>query len=562
MSVSRLRESVAPVVAAVLIIALALGVLTLLQVAKKRGTEALTDAKASQVRVTASSFDARHTASLGAGAGLGGTAWELRPNSAADQAILSTFNGVLEPGSGIFLLNAKDRITAGLGLGPGLVGSRFAPTGWEQVKASLATRSMAVLPVIEPAVTTGQPSYRYVMAIRGATPGSLRGVLVAELPVGANSAQQAEIAQLDEPGATDEWFLIDPKGTVVAASSGTGLGKPVDDLRYVGAAAGLMNLGSQVVVTADVPSLGWRLVFRQDRAELSKPLSAPLQDAGLALFVLVLLIGLILSVVLFRRRSARRLRELDHMKTVFLATASHELRTPVTIITGFADILAQTAETASREEVCEFAQTILTSAQELDLLTEELLDLTNLDLKGAPAPDAVIDLGRAVEEVLDKHPMLVSDHDLQLDLPGKPTPIHGADKALERILVNLVGNAAKYSPSATRIKVSVRQEHDQVWLVVDDEGPGVPPELREQIFTRFFRGTGDAVTRTRGTGVGLAIVTDYAAAMSATVSVESAPGGGARFQVRFPAAPEVVPSGAIPTQPGTRVEELPHHTSA
>lgn len=549
---SRLREILAPVLAAVLIIAMALGVLTLLRVANSRGTDALIDAKVSQVGVTASSFDARYATQLGAGAGIGGTAWELRPNSAADQVILNTFNGILEPGSGVLLVDSRDTITAGLGLGPGIVGSRFAPPGWDQVKAGLATRSMVVLGVIERSLTSGQPSYRYVLAIRGKSPGSVRGAIVAELPVTANSALQAEIAHLDEPGATDRWLLLDGNGTVVASSTGAGIAKPVDDVRYVSSPAGRMDLGSRVVVTADVPSLGWRLVFQQERDELAKPLAAPLQDAGLALMVLVLLIGLMLSVVLVRRRSARRLRELDQMKTVFLATASHELRTPVAVITGFSDLLFSRAETASQEEVREFAHTILTNARQLDALTEELLDLTHIDLAGPPEPDAVIDLAEVVENAFETHPHLVAEHELRLDLPTDPTPVNGSQKALERILVNLVGNAAKYSPTGTRVTVSVRRDRDQVRLTVDDEGAGVPPELREQIFTRFFRGTGDAVTRTRGTGVGLAIVAEYAAKMSARVSVDSAPGGGARFQVCFPVGPEPAPTGAtggsIPAQ--------------
>jgi two-component system OmpR family sensor kinase len=259
------------------------------------------------------------------------------------------------------------------------------------------------------------------------------------------------------------------------------------------------------------------------------------------------------------------LRDLDQMKTVFLATASHELRTPVAIITGFSELLFSSADSASQEEVREFAHTILTNAQQLDALTEELLDLTHIDLAGAPAPDAVIDLGTVVENALETHPYLAADHEVHLELGTDPTPVNGSEKALERILVNLVGNAGKYTPSGTRITVTVRRERDQVLLVVDDEGPGVAPELREQIFTRFFRGTGDEVTRTRGTGVGLAIVAEYAAKMAAKVTVDSAPGGGARFQVCFPVGPDLVPAGAsggsIPAQ-AVGAEDVTYSRSA
>jgi signal transduction histidine kinase len=113
--------------------------------------------------------------------------------------------------------------------------------------------------------------------------------------------------------------------------------------------------------------------------------------------------------------------------------------------------------------------------------------------------------------------------------------IRGSRSGLERIVTNLVGNAAKYAPPGTHISVTVQVEGDRAVLLVDDEGPGVPERDRERIFSRFYRGHGDAVTRTRGAGVGLAIVAEYAASMSATASVRSAPSGGARFKISFPA---------------------------
>ena len=111
---------------------------------------------------------------------------------------------------------------------------------------------------------------------------------------------------------------------------------------------------------------------------------------------------------------------------------------------------------------------------------------------------------------------------------------------------NLVGNAAKYSPAGTAIRVSVTERRGRAELAVDDEGPGVPPAEREQVFTRFFRGRGDSVVATRGAGLGLAIVSEFAATMGGQVSVTSADGGGARFVVSYPLAgsPEVSVEGA------------------
>jgi signal transduction histidine kinase len=115
-----------------------------------------------------------------------------------------------------------------------------------------------------------------------------------------------------------------------------------------------------------------------------------------------------------------------------------------------------------------------------------------------------------------------------------------------------VGNAAKYSPAGTTIRVHLRQEGDKVALHVDDEGAGVAPADREQVFSRFYRGKGDAVVNTRGAGLGLAIVHEFASSMKGTASVTEAPSGGARFTVVFPlaATPDVpAQSGANDDSP-------------
>ena len=111
---------------------------------------------------------------------------------------------------------------------------------------------------------------------------------------------------------------------------------------------------------------------------------------------------------------------------------------------------------------------------------------------------------------------------------------------------NLVGNAAKYSPAGTVIRVSVTERRGRAELAVDDEGPGVPQAEREQVFTRFFRGRGESVVATRGAGLGLAIVSEFAATMGGQVSVTSADSGGARFVVSYPLAgsPETSLEGA------------------
>ena len=241
-----------------------------------------------------------------------------------------------------------------------------------------------------------------------------------------------------------------------------------------------------------------------------------------------------------QRALITRMRALDDLKTVFVATASHELRTPVAAIIGYASMLNEGWDTLESDQGKLYAQRVDSNAQRLAALVEHLLDFSRLEQHGTDAgDDVVLDLGAEVQEVLDASIDLTPDHRLLAGLePG--VTVSGSKLAIERVLVNLVGNAAKYSPAGTTIRVRV-EGGDAARLIVDDEGPGVPEEEREQIFSRFFRGKGDEVIRTRGAGLGLAIVTEFAASMHGQVSIDSAPTGGTRFQVTYPLHQGVTP---------------------
>lgn len=237
-----------------------------------------------------------------------------------------------------------------------------------------------------------------------------------------------------------------------------------------------------------------------------------------------------------QRAMITRMRGLDDLKTVFVATASHELRTPVAAVIGYANMLVDNWDDLDAETGLLYAQRVDTNARRLADLVEHLLDFSRLEQGGSYRAEQVrIDLGEEVAELIEGLRDLLQDHDLQLSAePGQV--VSGSKLAVERVLSNLVGNAAKYSPAGSSITIRVKGDQDTVRLVVDDEGPGVPEQEREQVFSRFFRGGGEAVVRTRGAGLGLSIVTEFAASMSGEVSTRVAPGGGARFEVAYPRA--------------------------
>jgi len=234
-----------------------------------------------------------------------------------------------------------------------------------------------------------------------------------------------------------------------------------------------------------------------------------------------------------------RMQSVDELKTVFLATASHELRTPVAAIVGFSTLVLDQWGQGEPEKALPFLERVLANARSLETLTEQLLDFSRLERGMKPALGEVLDLADTTRRVLQDQPELTADHLLTLALAAD-CHVRGSEPAVNRIITNLVGNAAKYSPKGTRITVSVASDGQRVVLTVDDEGSGVAEADRERIFTRFYRGRGDAVSSTRGTGVGLAIVAEFAASMSGTAVVQEAPSGGARFRVTFPAAEGIV----------------------
>jgi len=247
-----------------------------------------------------------------------------------------------------------------------------------------------------------------------------------------------------------------------------------------------------------------------------------------------------------QRAMITRMRSLDDLKTVFVATASHELRTPVAAVIGYANMLVENWDDLDAETGLLYAQRVDTNARRLADLVEHLLDFSRLEQGGSYRGEKVrIDLGDEVTELVLGLRDLIQDHDLQLLVqPGQV--VSGSKLAVERVLTNLVGNAAKYSPAGSTISVTVQGEGDTVRLIVDDEGPGVPEQEREQVFSRFFRGGGEEVVRTRGAGLGLSIVTEFASSMGGEVTTGVAPSGGARFEVAYP---RFDPAAADATEP-------------
>lgn len=536
---SRFRERLGPLLAGGLVLAVAVGVLLLLQSAVDQGTKALTKAKLGQIQATANSFNARVTSQLSAVAGLGSQPWQLVPGSKQDAAVLHTFDVDPNAKSGFFLIDAKDTVTEGVLLRPGTLGSTYAPPAWATMKKQLATSPAVVLPVTTHGLTTELPSYAFVVAIRGTAPGSVRGALVLEQALTTSSPFQQEIEQLGKGDPSSAaWFFVDSSGSVVATTLSSGLGGQVEDRRYLSARSGRTTLGKRLVFIGDVPSLGWRIVFREDRSQFVSALSAPLQRAGLILVLLLLAVGLTVVVILVRRlrearEQERRLTELTRSQAEFISVVSHELRTPVAGVLGFLQTTVDHWDTLSDLDRRGAVQRAMSNARRLQAMTRDVLDTESIESGRLGYAFQRVDLGSELRTAVAG---MDTTHTINLVTPPTPVPLDADPDRLQQVLSNLLDNALKNSPENEPVRVMtevVPGDRPLVRVSVIDQGPGVAPESRERIFEKFVRGNPNAVS---GTGLGLYIVRRIIEAHHGRIWCESASGSPTAFVFELPIA--------------------------
>jgi PAS domain S-box-containing protein len=229
------------------------------------------------------------------------------------------------------------------------------------------------------------------------------------------------------------------------------------------------------------------------------------------------------------RAAAEHLRAVDEMKTTFLQAVSHDLRTPLTTVLGIALTLEQRAGLPA-EEVADLLGRLSASARKLDGLLADLLDLDRL-ARGTLTPRRQqVDIGALTRRVVDEVGV-TAEHPVVVDTPALQIAVD--PPKVERIVENLVVNAARHTATGTTIWVAVQPRDGGVLLLVEDEGPGVPAELRETIFQPFHKGR-NVADHAPGSGIGLALVARFAELHGGRAWVQDRPGGGASFRVFLP----------------------------
>jgi signal transduction histidine kinase/DNA-binding response OmpR family regulator len=225
---------------------------------------------------------------------------------------------------------------------------------------------------------------------------------------------------------------------------------------------------------------------------------------------------------------------LERLKTEFVATASHELRSPLTSIKGFVELLSTSEGLDPRQR--EFLDIVLVSTNRLVDLVNDLLDVARVEAGRIEIHRRPIDLREIIDECAALMRPRVAEKRQTLDVdvpPGLPRALADPSR-VRQILTNLLTNAHAYTPEGGRLAIAAHATGASVSLAVSDSGVGIPPEELENVFDRFYRGAEPDATKAPGTGLGLAIVRSLVDLHGGTIEVESAVGEGSTFTVRLP----------------------------
>lgn len=226
------------------------------------------------------------------------------------------------------------------------------------------------------------------------------------------------------------------------------------------------------------------------------------------------------------------LEKTEQIRQEFTANVSHELKTPLQAISGYAELIK--AGIVKPEDIKPFAEKIYSESHRLSTLVEDIIDLTKLDNGGYGYQWEETDLYRIAENVIDSLEAEAETQHVRLNLEGNSAKLYGVPQLLHSIVYNLCDNAIKYNHKNGEVNIKLKKDADRVVLTVSDTGIGIPKECSDRIFERFYRVDKSRSKEVGGTGLGLSIVKHAALIMNADVSLDSKEGKGSTFTISFP----------------------------
>ena len=228
-----------------------------------------------------------------------------------------------------------------------------------------------------------------------------------------------------------------------------------------------------------------------------------------------------------------KLRESEHLKSELVSIVSHELRTPLASVLGFTSLLL--TREVSPDEQRRYLEIIDAQGRRLSSLLNDFLDIERLEEGQLKLSRQLFDMGKLVGEQAQFFAGQSERHKLDVVLPPNPLPVRGDPDRMAQVMANLLSNEIKYSPDGGTVEVVGEREDDRVRVSVRDEGLGIPAELQDQVFAKFFRGHAPA-SGIAGTGLGLTIARSLVEAQGGTIDFQSASGEGSVFWLELPIA--------------------------
>ena len=246
-----------------------------------------------------------------------------------------------------------------------------------------------------------------------------------------------------------------------------------------------------------------------------------------------------ISNVVMAYHDVTEARRVEQMKSEFVSTAAHELRTPLATIIGYADLMLS-HPVQTRDKLHEYLTLIIARAEHLSHIVSDLLDVSRIEAgEGLKLIFEPCRLDLLCQEAASAHKDIHEYHPIEFDFPQEDTVIEGDRFALMQVIENLLSNAIKYSPQGSLIRIGLTPEPDCCELTVADEGIGMSAEQVEHVFEKFYRAN-ISNAAIPGTGLGMTIVKYLIDAHHGLIAIDSAPGAGTTVHIRLPRKQPVI----------------------
>lgn len=230
-------------------------------------------------------------------------------------------------------------------------------------------------------------------------------------------------------------------------------------------------------------------------------------------------------------KQMEELKEAEAVRREFSANVSHELKTPLMSISGYAELMMNGM--VPDEKVPEFSGRIYHEASRLSALVADIIQLSRLDEKNGETMFEQVDIGELGEDVINNLQNRAAKKKINLEYTGGPAQMQGVRHVLYEMFYNITDNAIRYTPDGGDVKIFVGKLNGKPYFRVEDNGIGIPESEQQRIFERFYRVDKSHSRETGGTGLGLSIVKHGAVLHHAKILLDSEPGKGTKMEILF-----------------------------